>query len=363
MNILIFTRSTSTLNQFRPEAEIYCNMAKLGHTVTILTDPIKEQEDSFNAAGVKVIKNKVKKKICLDSIKQIRKELAQNTYDIVYACCSKTIPNAAIACLGFNVKLIAYRGTTGGLYKTDLTNYLSLLNPRINGVICVSNAVQQHVQNKVRKSIKENVKTIYKGHDLSWYEDPTINITELGSTKESFNILCIGSNREHKGMQYLLEAASYLKDIADLKIILVGNSFSCEPFISQIKATGMSERILQPGFRADVPQIAKACDLLILPSIREGLPRAILESLANGTPVITSANAGAMEIIEDNVNGFIVPIADGKAIAEKVRLLYQHRDILERFSTEGINTIKNKMSHQNTVINMINYFENIISQQ
>ena len=355
MNILVFTRSTSTINQFRPEAEIYCRMVELGHNVTVITNAIPEQLERFKQASVRVISHTVTKKISLSSIKLIRQELTQNVYDIVYACCSKTIPNAAIACLGFDVKLIAYRGTTGGLYKSDLTNYLTLLNPRINGVICVSKAVQLHVVKKVRSSIKDYIKTIYKGHDLAWYNKPAIELSSIESSSQNFNVLCIASSRPHKGLKYFMESIKDLSDIKNLKVILVGE-------IIETDELATCNNIIQLGFRQDVPQIAAACDVLVLPSIREGLPRAILESLASGTPVITSANAGAMEIIENDINGYIVPIADSKAIAERVRYIYDNQDILPRLKESALNTIETTMSHKKTVNEMIKYFEKMMSK-
>ena len=360
MKILVFTRATSTINQFRPEAEIYCNMAELGHEVTIITDAIPEQMARFKQAGVRVIPHKVTKKICLNSIKLIRQELTQYSYDIVYACCSKTIPNAAFACIGFNVQLIVYRGTSGGMYRTDPSNYLCMLHPRINGVVCVSSAVTANVKNKVRSSIKNNIKTIYKGHDLAWYQDSPVDLAELGSSKKHFNVLCIGSNRPHKGLTVMLDAVKELADIEDLRIILVGKNFNCEPYQSQIINSGMADRILQPGFRNDVPAIAKACDLLILPSIgKEGLSRVILEALSNGTPVVSSENDGAVEIINNDINGYLVPIGDSKAIADKIRMLNQDRQKLKQLAAHATDIIKTKMSHTDTVKNMLNFFQNL----
>ncbi|PCI56441.1 MAG: glycosyl transferase family 1 [Gammaproteobacteria bacterium] len=363
MEILVFTRATSTINQFRPEAEIYCKMAELGHKVTIITDAIPEQLERFKQAGVRVIPHKVTKKISLNSIKLIRQELSQYSYDIVYACCSKTIPNAAFACVGFNVQLIVYRGTSGGMYRTDPSNYLCMLHPRINGVVCVSSAVTKNVKNKVRSSIKNNIRTIYKGHDLAWYQDSSADLSKLGSNQKYFNVLCIGSNRPHKGLMVMLNAAEQLADIKELRIILVGKNFNCEPYQSKIMNSGMAERILQPGFRSDAPAIAKACDLVILPSIgKEGLSRVILEALSNGTPVVSSANDGAVETIENDINGYLVPIGDAKAIADKIRMLNQDRQKLKQLAAHSTDIIKTKMSHTETVKNMLNFFQDLASK-
>jgi len=124
----------------------------------------------------------------------------------------------------------------------------------------------------------------------------------------------------------------------------------------------MADRILLPGFRDDIPQLAKACDLMVLPSLREGLPRGALESLANGTPVITSANAGAMELITDNENGFVVPLQDGKAIAEKIRYLHEQPKELERLAANALRGIETTFSHGATVASLELYFSALIDQ-
>ncbi|MEY8214518.1 MAG: glycosyltransferase family 4 protein, partial [Colwellia sp.] len=293
-------------------------------------------------------------------IKQIHQYIKQHSIDIVYATESKGIPNAAFACICTKAKMIAYRGTTGGLYKSDISNYLCMFHPRINGVICVSDAVTKYVKPKIRSAIQAEVTTIYKGHDLAWYQEKAVELNSLDTQSGNFNIVCIGSPRPQKGMQYMLDAMNELNDIDNIRLVLVGDNFDCEPFISNIKATGMHDKIIQTGFRSDVPQIAKACDVLVLPSEREGLPRVVLESLAVGTPVITSANEGAMEIIENKINGYVVPIGDGKAIADRIRLLIENTELLQQLSDNAQKTIATNMSHDKTVQDMESYFQKML---
>ena len=358
MKILVIPNRGRSYNAVRPEAECYIKLAQMGHDVTIMTCKTNAYLNKYQESPIKIIELLSLKKYSLSVIKQIHQYIKTHQIDIVYATESNGIPNAAFGCIGTKAKMIAYRGTSGGMYKNDPTNYLCMLHPRINGVICVSTAVTKNVISKVRHSIKHNVKTIFKGHDLSWYKEPAVDLCELGSQPQLFNVLCIGSARPHKGLTIMIEAANYLTDLTNLRIILVGDKFNCEPFTSQIKNTGMAEHIIQTGFRNDVPAIAKACDILVLPSTsKEGLARVVLESLANGTPVIASANDGAIETIENDVNGYIVPIGDAKAIAERIRFLYQNTDTLNRLSNNCHNTIQTKMSHQKTVDEMIDFFE------
>ena len=361
MKILVIPNRGRSYNAVRPEAECYIALAKAGHKIIILTCKTNAYWDEYKKANLNIIELKNLKKHSLSVIKQVHCLIKKNNIDIVYATESKGIPSAAFGCIGTKAKMIAYRGTTGGLYKSDLSNYLCMFHPRINGVICVSEAVEKYVKPKLKKSVQPYVTTIYKGHDIAWYQEPAIDLTTINSSNEYFNVVCIGSPRPQKGMQYLLDAASFLTDLTNLRIILVGDNFDCEPFTTQIEATKMSDRIILTGFRNDVPQIAKACELLILPSEREGLPRVVLESLANATPVITSANEGAMEIITDDVNGNVVPIGDGKAIADCIRDLYLDREKLKRLSSEAKQTIVTTMSHETTIKKMTDYFIKILN--
>jgi len=358
MKILVIPNRGRSYHAVRPEAECYIGLAKAGHDITIMTCDTNAYIEEYKKAGLTIIPLRSLKKHSWAVIKQVHHYIKANAIDIVYATESKGIPNAAFGCIGTKAKMIAYRGTSGGMYKTDLSNYLCMLHPRINGVVCVSSAVTVNVKRKVRKSINANVITIYKGHELNWYQDPAVDLTALGSNEKYFNILCVGSPRPHKGTHILLDAAKELSDIEDLRIILVGDNLQREPFITQVKNTGMSERIIQPGFRNDVPAIAKACDLLVLPSLsKEGLTRTVLESLANGTPVVASANDGVIETIENDVNGYLVPIDDASAIADKIRMLYQDRTILAKLSDNATEVIKTTMSHDKTVGKMERYFQ------
>jgi len=358
MNLLVMTATDGSFNSLRPEAEIYVSLAKLGVNVTIMTQEDSAYSSRFLENGIKIIDCKHNKKFDFKVIKSTRKAIKENNIDIVYATNSKSIANAAVACVGKKVKLVTYRGTTGGLYRHDLSAYFNALSPRVDGVICVSEAVTKHVKKQV--SSKKKVQTIYKGHKLEWYERNKIDLAEFGSSNDNFNIAFVANVRPHKGLTYLLQAASELVEIKDVHILLIGKKISQEPYISEIKNSGMSERIHITGYRTDAPDIISNCDLLVHASIRkEGLPRVILESLASGTPVLGSSNESSLEIIEDGVNGYITPIKDASAIASKIKEIYKNKEILLELSKNCDKTIETKMAHDTTVKKYMEYFSSL----
>lgn len=212
------------------------------------------------------------------------------------------------------------------------------------------------------KRTVNNVLTIYKGHDLDWYKSPATDLAQFSTSKRNFNIACVANARIHKGLIYFIRAAKELADLKDLHILLVGKNITKEPYVSEIEKSDMQDRIHVTGYRNDAPEIIAACDVLVLPSIREGLPRVILESLAYKTPVITSANEGSMEIIEDDVNGYVVPVRDASSIANKIKHLYNHPETRIRLSENCHNKLKNELSSELTVENYAKYFQTLLTQ-
>ncbi len=361
MNLLILASTSASYNSVRPEAEIYVSLAKMGYNIVIMTEEHSAYAQRFKEHGINTINASYEKKLSFNMIKNIKKAIHEHNIDIVYATNSKAIFSAIFGCIGTKVKLVTYRGTTGGLYRHDPSSYFNALNPRVDGVICVSESVTKHVKKQVFSSLKK-VSTIYKGHDVSWYDQKEANLEEFGTTKDNFNVAFVANVRPHKGLIYVVKAASKLADIKNLHILLIGDKISKEPYISEIKNSGMSERIHVTGYRNDVTSIIKSCDVLVHASTRkEGLPRVMLESLASGTPVIASANESSLEVIEDGVNGFIVPLKDADAIATKIREFHDSKELLESLEKHTRDVIETKLSHKETVKKHDEYFKSICS--
>lgn len=363
MNIFVFASTYNSFNSYRPEHETFMGLARRGHQVTMMTNVDPEYRHLYEEAGIKLIQGEPSKKVCKESIRKIKQELSSKKYDIVYATNSKTIPNAAFACMGFDVKLVVYRGTTGGLYRTDPFAYLTILHPRVDGVVCVSNAVRDDVIKRVwKKRRKRWVQTIYKGHNIDWYNVPAADLSEFGIDSTHFTAICAVNSRPSKGITVMLEAAKQLADLENFHLILAGNNMDQDPFPSLIKSSGMQDRIHLAGYRFDVPNLIKASNLLVQPSISgEGLPRAVMESMGLGTPTVITTTGGGKEVVDDGQSGFVVPVKDPAAIARRIRELYQNPQLCDSMAKIGQDKIKGQLSSETTVDNYIKYFEAILA--
>jgi len=363
MNILVFTASDSSFNSLRPEAEIFIELVKRGHKITIITHADTEYGKRYAGHGLTVIDGAPKKKICRDSITLVKGELAKQPYDILLATNSKSIPNAAFAALGNKVKLVTYRGTTGGLYRHDPSAYLTHLHPRVNGVICVSEAVRQDVIKRVWKN-KQNVVAIHKGHSLDWYEQPPGDLSEFGIGADDFTVICAVNARPSKGLSVMLEAANSLANIPNLHLLLVGKNIDKVPYAEQIANNAMRDRIHLTGYRHDAPQLIAASNVLVQPSVSgEGLPRAMMEAMGYGVPPVITDTGGGKEVVEDGVTGYVVPVKDAGAIADRVLKLYNNPDLVAAMSQCCKEKINNDVSLDKTVDQYVAYFQRLISRK
>lgn len=165
---------------------------------------------------------------------------------------------------------------------------------------------------------KSKIVRIPMGVDVEWFHP------EPQRKTHSFKVLCVGGLGIRKGTNYLVQGAALLFGL-DLELVLVG---SLDSFIAQ----KLQESRVKWKFVGQVPQhelrrVYNDASVYCLPSIEEAMSNTLLEAMACGLPVIASVNTGAADIITDGVDGFLVPIRDSQAIAEKLDLLYHNPEL------------------------------------
>jgi N,N'-diacetylbacillosaminyl-diphospho-undecaprenol alpha-1,3-N-acetylgalactosaminyltransferase len=86
------------------------------------------------------------------------------------------------------------------------------------------------------------------------------------------------------------------------------------------------------GHRSDIPSILSISDIFVLPSIyREGIPRVLLEAAAMKLPIVTTNSPGCKEVVENGVNGFLVPAHDSTALSNAITSLVKAPELRQRF--------------------------------
>jgi glycosyltransferase involved in cell wall biosynthesis len=130
-----------------------------------------------------------------------------------------------------------------------------------------------------------------------------------------------------KGHRVLIEAVARLKPgWPRLHVVIVGSGELRESLTTLAAEHGMADSVRLLGERADVPECLAAMDLFVLPSLNEGMGRALVEAMAAGRPVIATRVGGIPAIVQDRYNGLLVPPGDPVALAFAIEELLRRPD-------------------------------------
>lgn len=215
-------------------------------------------------------------------------------------------------------KNIVVRTVIEKLYK--LVFFLS------DKVVFVNSDDPEYLENKrvIKKSKIQVIKSV--GIDTEEFDPALIKQETIDLLKKSLNIenkivvLMVARAIWHKGVREYYEAATLLSGYENVQFILVGDidegnhSSADEAFLK-------SGNVLWLGHRDDVLELTAMSDIYVLPSYREGVPRTLLEAASMAKPIITTDTVGCREVVKNGKNGFLVPIKDSKALANKIEEL------------------------------------------
>ncbi len=146
-------------------------------------------------------------------------------------------------------------------------------------------------------------------------------------------VAILGHISEVKGHPTFVEAAGILvREFPLARFLVIGGETLQEGLRHQLELRGhalaLGSRLQFLGFRKDVAEILAAADVVVLPSLAEGFPLAVLEAMACGKPVVASPVGGVPEAISDGITGLLVPPGDPQALAAAVAGLLREPDLM-----------------------------------
>jgi glycosyltransferase involved in cell wall biosynthesis len=245
---------------------------------------------------------------------QLARIIEELGIDIVHCQRHKPTVYGALAAYltGKNLEVISH---VRGLNRTRSFNR-KLLNGilfrRISRIIAVSNAVRDDIVSTNLMSFTDKVVTIYNGIDVEPYTDCSLTKEQarirLGlPEKDAFVYGTVGRLVETKGQEVLLKAFAGVCERYPKSWLIITGKGRLESELRALSAKlNIHERVVFLGYRTDIPEVLKAYDVFVLPSIAEGLPGALLEAMATSIPVIASRVGGVPEILNDPSLGIML---------------------------------------------------------
>lgn len=343
-----------------PERALYRGLKHSGVEIKLVLDPRDEFLQDASNLGIAGFELKIKHRFDLNAIKKIRTLLKAEKYDLIYAPASRGLSVALLAARGLDMRFVTYRGTQGNLSLLNPAVLIAHRNPRVDKIICNCHAVHEYLASLHIPSKKLQI--VYKGHEVDWYKPKQIlsrNDFNLG--EKDFVVGMIANIRPLKGTDVLFAALAEIKRDVPVKCLLVGEGD--KNYLARlISRYELQDTVQHLGFRKDIPEIISLCDLTVMPSVRrEGVPRAMIESMSNAVPVVVTSIGGMKEIVKDGVSGLVVPPADPKALASALTKLYLEPKLRQSMGQAALEHVKNELTVEKYVSSMCQVFASVVN--
>lgn len=336
MKVLVISSYDDNWNAVRPEGELFIGLHNKGIAVTMMTQGNTPYAARFREQGLSVIDFHPKHKFKREESDFIREQLLEGGYDILHLFNNKAIINGLRAARKLPVKVLTYRGYAGNIHWYDPTSYLTHLNPRVDAITCVSDAVKASLDAQLFFD-NNKTKVVHKGHDPAWYADVAKgDLTEFDFPSEAIVVSMVANARRMKGLPFLLEATKHLPLELPLYFLLIGRGLDSPEVVKELAGSTYRQRFRFAGFRKDVLELVKACDISVLPSIHgEGLSKVILEAMFLGKPVVMTDIGGNRGLAENGKSGMIVPAKDAEALAGALQKLAENESLRGEMGAEA----------------------------
>lgn len=163
--------------------------------------------------------------------------------------------------------------------------------------------------------------------------------TEINIPISAIMVISVGELNSNKNNQVIIKALSKLSDDS-IHYVLCGVGNKEDELKTLSQELNIENNVHFLGYRTDIIELLNASDIFVMPSYREGLSRSIMEAMASGLPCLVSKIRGNVDLIEDEVGGFLLPVDDISVIAEKLKVLASDEILRKTMSTNNLKRIK-----------------------
>jgi len=221
--------------------------------------------------------------------------------------------------------------------------------PFANRFVSVSEATAEHARAQKAYPFGRRMHVILNGIRMDTHRpdsDARAEIRqELGIDPDAWVVGSVGRFDDNKNQSSLVRAIAPLLG-AKSHLVLVGDGDTMAKVQDVVADTEHPESIHLLGRRSDAHRVVAALDVFALSSLSEGLPLVILEAMATGTAVVSTAVGGIADVVEDGVSGFLVPPGDDEALRAKLAELAADRALATHAGAAARAQVQDRYSSQ-----------------
>ena len=218
---------------------------------------------------------------------------------------------------GIPVRVATHHGIIEGFPRPLERLHAGIINAGIASVlVCVSNkTLEQAAQVGVHRDRMVVIPNGIPAMD-SKADERLSTRQEIGLAEGDVLLLSVGRLVYQKGHEFLVSAMGLVsRACPPAKVAICGEGLLRSQLEAQISVLGLADSVKLLGNRNDIERFLESADIFVLPSRWEGLPVALLEAMGMGLPVVATAVEGVEEVVQDHVQGLLVPPEEVEALA------------------------------------------------
>lgn len=265
--------------------------------------------------------------------------------------------------------LLSSRRDMGILRKSKHALAYHVVNRLSDRVLAVSEEVKRFCM-ETDGIDPRKISVIYNGVDLkhiAMEESQTNPFVEAEWSGASHVVTCVANIRRVKGIDVLIRTAQRVcREFPDAVFLIAGSLYEreySEEVQGLIRSLGLEKNVKLLGFVGDPVALLKMSDAFCLLSRSEGFCNALLEAMACGVPSVVTRVGGNPEAIIDGENGFLVPVEDDTAAADRLLAVLRNPELGAQIGASGRNSAQTQFSADAMITKLISVYRDLLAER
>ena len=370
MRYLYVTTTSGTINAFLvPHIKMLIKQGNLVDIACSITSPISNELIEMGCRENKI--NCSRNILSLGNYQaynQLKKLIQDGKYDVVHTHTPVASAITRLVCKNIKGTKVFYTAHGFHFHKgAPLKNWLiyypleKWLAKYTDTLITINKEDYEIAKNKFKAKRVEHIPGV--GLDINKFRNVVVDKVgkrqELGLPEDAFVILSVGELNKNKNHEVVIRAIAKLNN-PNIHYVICGKG-ALEPYLKKLSTElGIGGKVHLLGYRQDIAEICKTSDIFTFPSLREGLPVSLMEAMACGLPVICSNVRGNRDLVQSQINGYLLDPNDVEDFGKAIDKLISKYQLQNNFAKNNLKKIKH-YSLQKILLDMDKIYKNSIN--